>query len=75
MAVFCGRCGTRNGFPMSSVRTSRSACEYCGGFDKMNVRRDGGKIEERKLPNYSYPTRLLPSVVEQEDREIEAEVE
>jgi hypothetical protein len=65
--VFCGKCGEQRNFPMSSIRASRAPCEICGGFDKINVERRGGRIEERNLPNYSYPDHLLPTVVEREE--------
>ena len=54
---------------MSSMRTSRGACEYCGGFDEMHVERPGGKVDTRKLFNYSYPSNLLPTIVETSDEE------
>lgn len=69
MAVFCGRCGTNNNFPMSSVRVSRLPCDFCGGFDKMNVRGRGGDVVQRNMNNYSYPTNLMPTAVETEDQE------
>ena len=64
MATYCGKCGTQHSLPMSSMRTSKAPCEFCGGFDKMNVEIRGGSIEERNLSNYSYPTNLLPTPVE-----------
>jgi hypothetical protein len=49
------------------MRTSRGSCESCGGFDQIQVERRGGGIETRNLPNYSYPTNLLPSPIERDD--------
>lgn len=66
--IFCGRCGTQRGYPMSSMRTSKGPCEICGGHDKMNVRQRDRTIE-RPLPNYSYPTNLLPTPVEVGERD------
>lgn len=71
MAVFCGKCGSQNNFPMSSVRVSRRPCDYCGGFDKINVQKRGGGIEERNMNNYSYPTNLMPTAVEAVGEEAE----
>ena len=62
--VFCGRCGRQHGFPMSSVRTNRSPCEICGGYDKINIKNRGEVIQTRDMPNYSYPSNLLPTPME-----------
>jgi hypothetical protein len=70
--IFCGQCGTKNGFPMSSIRTSRGPCEICGGYDKIQKRSAGGVVKTTNMNNYSYPTNLLPNVVEAaEAREVE----
>jgi len=66
--IYCGKCGDSRNYPMSSMRTHRSPCEICGGFDQINVK-DRSGIRTRNLPNYSYPTNLLPSMVEREDTE------
>jgi hypothetical protein len=71
--IFCGKCGTKNGFPMSSMRTSRGACEICGGFDKIQKRLRSGGISEQNMHNYSYPTNLLPAVAEAEEAREERE--
>jgi hypothetical protein len=55
---------------MSSVRANRSPCEVCGGFDQIQVKTRSG-IEMRNLPNYDYPTNLMPSVIEREDEGVE----
>jgi hypothetical protein len=68
MAVYCAACGTQRNFPMSSVRAYRGPCDFCGGYDQFQVKK-GERIETRNLPNYSYPTNLLPSVVETVDEE------
>jgi hypothetical protein len=68
--IFCGKCGAQRNWPMSSVRANRSPCEVCGGFDQYQVRKRG-RIETVNLPNYDYPTNLLPSMVEREDEEVE----
>ena len=73
MAIFCGKCGQRQGLPMSSVRVSRVKCDYCGGFDQIKLTRGEEVVRTQNLPNYSYPTRLLPSVVEQQDEELGVE--
>jgi hypothetical protein len=65
--IFCGQCGTKNGFPMSSIRTARGPCEVCGGYDQIQQRARGGGVITRNMNNYSYPTSLLPSVVEAEE--------
>ena len=65
MATFCGKCGTQRGFHMSSIRTSKAPCDYCGGFDKIEVRRRDGVVE-KSMNNYSYPTNLLATTVESE---------
>jgi hypothetical protein len=67
MAVFCGKCGQQHGLPMSSVRVSRVPCDYCNGFDQINLTRDGKVVRTQNLPNYSYPTRMMPSTVEREE--------
>jgi hypothetical protein len=54
---------------MSSIRTSRLACDYCGGYDKIQVRDRGGSIDERNMNNYSYPTNLMPTAVEDQEGE------
>lgn len=64
--VFCGKCGQARGFPMSSMRANRVPCEICGGFDQLQVKgRDG--IKTTNLPNYSYPTDLLPTMTEERE--------
>jgi hypothetical protein len=68
--IFCGKCGQRNGWPMSSVRANRVPCDICGGFDQLQVKSRSG-IRTMNLPNYSYPTNLLPSVVERDDESVE----
>ena len=60
---------------MSSVRVSRTQCDYCGGFDQIKLTRGEEVVRTQNLPNYSYPTRLLPNVMEQEDAESGVEVE
>ena len=55
---------------MSSMRTHREPCDICGGHDQIQVKsRDG--ISVRNLPNYSYPTNLLPTMVEREEEGVE----
>jgi hypothetical protein len=49
MAIFCRRCGTGLGYPLSSVRTSKLPCDICGGFDP-------GRTD-----NYTYPDDMLPT--------------
>lgn len=66
IAIFCAKCGEARKFPMSSVRSTRAPCDYCGGFDKLNLTRDGMIVRQQNLLNYSYPTSLLPTVTEQE---------
>jgi hypothetical protein len=61
---------------MSSVRVSRAPCDYCGGFDSIDLTRGERVVRRQNLPNYSYPTGLLPKMLEREDdEEVEANVE
>ena len=65
--IFCGRCGQAKGLPMSSIRTSRAACEICGGHDQIQVKSRSG-TSLRDLPNYSYPSNLLVTEQPEADR-------
>jgi hypothetical protein len=48
------------------MRANRVPCEICGGFDQLQVKgRDG--IKTTNLPNYSYPTDLLPTMTEERE--------
>jgi hypothetical protein len=49
------------GYPFSSVRTSRSPCNICGGFDP------------NMTTNYTYPDKLLPGVRGNFEEEAEKE--
>lgn len=64
MAIFCGACGESRNLPMSSMRTARVACQFCGGFDKIRVQKRGGAIVMQNLNNYSYPDSLMPTPIE-----------
>jgi len=64
VASFCGNCGEKMNLPMSSVRTSRHACDFCGGFNTYQTRDPRGRVRTHKLPNYSYPDQLMPTATE-----------
>lgn len=61
--VYCRKCGLERGYPFSSLRTSRSPCSICNGFDM------GLKF------NYTYPDKLLPGVSGNFEEEAEREYE
>jgi len=61
MAIYCHQCGEQRGFPFSAMRTARSACDFCDGFDTyMGTNRRTGRREVMHQLNYSYPNDLLP---------------
>jgi hypothetical protein len=65
MPIYCGNCGTARGLPFSSMRTSRAACDFCGGFDKYLKRDRRNQVREENMPNYSYPDNLIVTPTEE----------
>ena len=75
MAIYCNRCGTQRGFPMSSLRAVRSPCNFCGSYDQVQTRNRRGEVKTTNLPNYSYPDNLLSGTASDVNTQAEKEYE
>jgi hypothetical protein len=61
---------------MSSVRTSRAPCDFCGGFDQYEgINRRTRKPETQNMLNYTYPDQLLPGTEADVNKRAEKEYE
>jgi len=72
--VYCAKCGSARDLPMSAVRSSRAPCQFCGSYDKLQVKSRHG-VETRDLANYSYPDRLIEGTASDVNTQAEREYE